>query len=129
MSNSKPVSSTMSTSTKLSSLDGPTFKDFSLYRSVVRSLQYLVFTRPNISFVVNKVCQFMHFPMVLHWQAVKHILRYLRLTSSYVIHFSLIYAFQLQAFSEADWAGCPMIRSPQVAFVSFLALTWFLGAP
>jgi histone deacetylase 1/2 len=34
-------------------------EDSSRYRSVVGSLQYLTHTRPDISFAVNKVCQFL----------------------------------------------------------------------
>lgn len=43
----------------------------SLYQLVVGGLQYVTITRPNIAYVVNKVCQFMHAPMDSHWQAVK----------------------------------------------------------
>lgn len=62
MHNAKLVSTPMSTSIKLTSFDGTSFEDSHLYRSVVGSLQYLVFTRSDISFGVNKVCQFMHCP-------------------------------------------------------------------
>lgn len=46
--------------TKLSILDGDPLPDPSEYCSVVRALQYLTWTRPDISFIVNQVCQFMH---------------------------------------------------------------------
>lgn len=51
MSQAKPVS----TSTKLSPLDGSTFEDSHLYCSVIGSLQYLAFTRLVISFAVNNM--------------------------------------------------------------------------
>lgn len=38
-----------------------------LYRSVVGALQYATFTRSEISFSVNKACQFMHIPTVTHY--------------------------------------------------------------
>jgi hypothetical protein len=47
------------------------------YRSVVAALQYLSLTRLNISFSVNRVCQYMAAPTSVHWTTVKHILRYL----------------------------------------------------
>lgn len=50
------------------------FKDPHLYRSLVGGLQYLTFTRPDISFSVNYVCQFMHNPTTFHFQLVKRIL-------------------------------------------------------
>jgi len=43
------------------------------------ALQYLTFTRPDICFAVNRVCQFMHAPT----DTVKRILRYLKGTVSY----------------------------------------------
>ena len=55
-----PESTPMSTKIKLSALEGKPFQDGELFRSVVGSLQYLSFTRPDISFAVNKVCQFLH---------------------------------------------------------------------
>ena len=43
------------------------------YRSVVGGLQYLTLTRPDISFAVNKVCQFLSQPTDVHWESVKRI--------------------------------------------------------
>jgi histone deacetylase 1/2 len=37
-------------------------EDCTQYRSVVGALQYLTLTRPDISFSVNKVCQYLHAP-------------------------------------------------------------------
>lgn len=70
----KLVTSPMAASAKLSIFDGPPFDDPTFYRSTVGSLQYLFLTRPDVSYAVNKVCQFMHTPKLPHWQAVKRIL-------------------------------------------------------
>jgi hypothetical protein len=56
----KPVTSPMSSSVTHSPYSGEAFSDPSLYLSVVGFLQYLSLTRPDLSFAVNKVCQFMH---------------------------------------------------------------------
>ena len=45
------------------------------------AIQYLTFTRPDICFVVNRVCQIMHAPTDSYEGVVKHILRYLRGTA------------------------------------------------
>jgi len=58
-------------------------QDPTLYRSVVGALQYVFITRPELSFAVNKVCQFMHCPQEHHWRAVKRILRYLAGTENH----------------------------------------------
>ena len=45
--------------------------------SLIDALQYLNFTRPNISHVVNKVCQHFNEPKFVHLKATKRILRYI----------------------------------------------------
>ncbi|GJZ08316.1 ribonuclease H-like domain-containing protein [Tanacetum coccineum] len=50
--------------------------DPTLYRSLVGSLQYLTFTRPDITYAVQQVCLYMHDPREPHFSALKRILRY-----------------------------------------------------
>lgn len=57
---------------------GSPLQDPITYRSIVGALQYCTLMRPDISFAVNKACQFMHSPIETHRQAVKRILWYLR---------------------------------------------------
>jgi hypothetical protein len=104
MTEAKPVSSPMASSSTLSAFTG--VEDPTLHRSVVGSLQYLSFTRPNLAFAVSRVCQFMHRPTKLHWQAVKRILRYLKHTISHGLLLHKTSSNSLQAYSDADWAGC-----------------------
>lgn len=63
---------------KLLNHDSPPFSDPTYYRSLVGALQYLTFTRPDIAFSVNQVCQFMRSPLEQHFAAVQRILRYLK---------------------------------------------------
>ena len=77
------------------------------YRSVVGALQYLSLTRPDISFCVNRVCQFMSSPTSIHWAAVKRILRYLHDTIDMGLCLTKSSTDLLSAFSDADWAGNP----------------------
>jgi hypothetical protein len=116
MLDAKPVSSPMSSSQKLSLFSGAAYLEPSKYRSVVGALQYLSLTRPDISFAVNKVCQFMYKPTDDHWTAVKRILRYLKFS----IHFGLLIrptkSTQLSIYFDADWAGCPDDRKSTSGF-------------
>ncbi|KAL6316990.1 hypothetical protein AAG906_026683 [Vitis piasezkii] len=48
-----------------------------LYRSTIGVLQYATITRSDITYSVNRVCQFMQAPLIANWKAVKRILRYL----------------------------------------------------
>ena len=62
----KDVSTPLSTTTSLHLVDGTAAVDSTKFRRVIGSLQYLSLTRPDISFVVNKLSQFMHKPTATH---------------------------------------------------------------
>ena len=62
----KDVSTPLSTTTFLHLVDGTNTIDSTKFRRVIGSLQYLSLTRPDISFVVNKLSQFMHKPTATH---------------------------------------------------------------
>ena len=66
MSGAKDVSTPLSTTQTLQLLDGTAAMDSSEFRRILGSLQYLSLTRPDISFVVNKLFQFMHKPTSTH---------------------------------------------------------------
>ena len=105
MTDAKPVSTPMATAPKLSASSGTLLSDPTVYRSTVGSLQYLAFTRPDISYAVNRLSQYMHKPTTDHWQAAKRVLRYLAGTTSHGLYFSRNNVSSLHAFSDADWAG------------------------
>lgn len=89
---------------KLSKEEGEPTVDGKLYRSVVGALQYVTITRPELSFSVNKVSQYMACPLDTHWKAVKRILRYLSGTIDYGLQIKAS-DFKLCGFSDSDWAS------------------------
>ncbi|XP_048420288.1 uncharacterized mitochondrial protein AtMg00810-like [Pyrus x bretschneideri] len=115
----KPISTPVSSGQKLSAHWGELYDKPEVYRSVVGALQYLTITRPDLSYAVNQVCQFMHAPKTTHWMAVKQILRYLKATHTH----GLLYKpgpTQLSAFSDADYAGNPDTRHSTNGFCIYL---------
>lgn len=76
----KPISTPVIAGSKLSTHDGDLLPDAASYHSIVGALQYLTMTRPDITYVVNQVFQFIHAPKHPHLAAVKRILRYLKCT-------------------------------------------------
>nr|GEX84694.1 ribonuclease H-like domain-containing protein [Tanacetum cinerariifolium] len=56
--------------------DGDPLSDPTLYRSLAGSIQYLTFTRPDISYAVQKVCLYMHDPWEPPFSTLKRILRF-----------------------------------------------------
>jgi hypothetical protein len=68
---------------------------------------YLVNTRPNIFYVVNHMSQVMVKPTKLFWKVGKHVLRYLRGTSEYVLWYRQTDEVKLHGFTDADWESIP----------------------
>jgi histone deacetylase 1/2 len=93
--------------------------DNTQYRSIIGALQYLTLTRPDISFSVNKVCQFLHAPTTSHWTTAKYILRYIKGTLKVGLTFQRSSSSLLSAFSDADLAGCLDDRRSTGGFAVF----------
>jgi hypothetical protein len=59
------------------------------YSQIIGSLMYLASAmRPNISFAVSKLSRFISNPADDHWRALERVMRYLKDTSNYEIHYS-----------------------------------------
>jgi histone deacetylase 1/2 len=117
----KPLNTPLSPSEKLSVETGTKLgvQDSTTYRSLVGALQYLTLTRPNLSFPVNKVCQF-HAPTTEHWTTVKRILRYVKRTLGYGLKIQKSPSMTVSAFFDADWAGSIDDRRSTSGFCVFL---------
>jgi hypothetical protein len=59
------------------------------YRNIVGALQYLTLTWPDLSYVVQQVCLYMHTPREPHLALVKHILRYVKWTLDFGLHIGI----------------------------------------
>ena len=118
--NASPVDTPMEVNVKLRRDEGELLQDPTFYRKLVGSLIYLTITRPNISFVVHTVSKFMQNPRHFHLSAVQQIIRYLLATSKRGLFFPTGATIQLQAYSDADWAGCPDTRKSTTGWCMFL---------
>lgn len=74
----------------------------SLFGSAIGALQYLTNTRLDISFLVNKLSQFLNKPTVMHWQSLKQILRYLKGSLNYSLQIKLAHFLLLNGYSDAE---------------------------
>lgn len=99
----------MDSKSKLSATDG--------------ALQYLTMTRPDLAYVVQQVCFFMHAPREPHLALVKRILRYVKGTLSSGLHIDTGPVDTLIAYSDADWAGCPDSRRSTSGYCVYLGDT------
>ena len=78
MSQCEPVSTPIATSGKLCADAGSPCDDPTLYCSLASALQYLTFTRPDISYAVQQVCLHIHDPRAEHMGAIHRILQYIQ---------------------------------------------------
>ncbi|GJU07609.1 putative ribonuclease H-like domain-containing protein [Tanacetum coccineum] len=84
--------------------------DVHLYRSMIGSLMYLTASRPDIMFVVCACARFQVTPKVSHLNAMKRIFRYLKGQSKLGLWYPRDSPFNLEAFSDSDYAGASLDR-------------------
>uniref|UniRef100_A0A803NRV5 Reverse transcriptase Ty1/copia-type domain-containing protein n=1 Tax=Cannabis sativa TaxID=3483 RepID=A0A803NRV5_CANSA len=92
----------MTSGLRLSAQQGDPVEDVQMYRWIVGALQYLTIARPELSFNVNKVCQFMQKPLTTHWMAIKQILRYIKGTLEMGLHLTKPMSYDLTAYCDAN---------------------------
>ncbi|XP_022024174.1 uncharacterized mitochondrial protein AtMg00810-like [Helianthus annuus] len=109
MQSCNPVATPVDTNAKLGA-SGDVFHDPTLYCSHAGALQYLTFTRPDITYAVQQVCMHMHPPTQSHWNALKRIIQYIKGTYLFGITLGCYFTPSLTAYTDADWAGCPDTR-------------------
>lgn len=105
MDNCKPYSTPCKPHQSVLAAEGELLPDPTIYRSLVGALQYLTFTRLDIAFVVNNVCQFMNAPINIHFSLVKRIIKFLHGTMKCRLHFSSGTGMEISGYSDSDWAA------------------------
>jgi len=123
MDGARDVTTPLSTSFSLQLDDGSSSVDSIEYCQVIGALQYLSLTRPDISFAVNKLSQFMHHLTQTHWTTTKRLLRYLKNTIFHSVTISNTSSTTLTCFSDVDWAGNLDDRKSTSAYLLFLGNT------
>ena len=63
----KPCSTPMAPNVQLTK-EGELFEDLERYRRLIRKLNYLIVTHPNIAYSVSVMSQYMSSPTVSHWE-------------------------------------------------------------
>uniref|UniRef100_A0A7N2MIJ2 Retrovirus-related Pol polyprotein from transposon TNT 1-94 n=1 Tax=Quercus lobata TaxID=97700 RepID=A0A7N2MIJ2_QUELO len=120
LTDSKTVDTPVELNAHLTPSGGKPLFNPSLYRRLVGSLVYLTVTRPDISYAVHQVSQYLSAPRSTHYAAVLRILRYLKGTLFHGLFYSAQSPLVLHAFSDADWAGDPTDRRSTTGYCFLL---------
>ncbi|MBW0479544.1 hypothetical protein O181_019259 [Austropuccinia psidii MF-1] len=90
--------------------------DKTMYQRAIGYLNYLSqHTRPDLVYTVNQLARFSTKPNVNHWNALKHVFRYIKGTADWGIHYqSRIKADEskpvLEGWADSDYANCSVDR-------------------
>ena len=116
----RTVVTPMELNVQLCASDGDPFPNPTRYRHLVGSLVYLAVTRPDISYPVHILSQFVSAPTSVHYSHLLRVLRYLRGMISQRLFFPRSSSLELQAYSDATWASDPSDRRSLSAYCVFL---------
>lgn len=73
------------------------------YSRIIGSLMYLMScTRPDIAYVVSRLSRYTSNPSTEHWKSITRLLRYLRYTREYGLHYTR-YPAVIEGYSDANW--------------------------
>ena len=101
----RPTSAHMDPNLKLSTESEELLSDAFVYQRLVGCFIYLTNTRPDITFVVSVVSQFMHALRTSHVDTVHHILRYLETCPSLGLFYTAKVQDEVLCFTDADYVG------------------------
>ncbi|XP_070014469.1 uncharacterized mitochondrial protein AtMg00240-like [Nicotiana sylvestris] len=132
----KPVTTLMELNHKLTTVDydnhvGSTgdriLEDAGSYQKLIGRLLYLTITRPDISFDVQVLSQFMQNPKQSHMDAALRVVRCIKGSPGLGILLKKGETYNLIVFCDSDWAACPNTRRSTTWYIVKLGdslLSW-----
>jgi hypothetical protein len=117
---SKPASTPLDPSTKLSQDSSAAFEDVEGYKRLIGKLLYLTTTRPDISFVVQQLSQYLSSHTITHYDTAWRVVRYLKGSPGRGLFFPRASNLQILGFADADWANCTDTRRSTSGYYFFL---------
>lgn len=116
----KPASSPLEQNHRLALVNGAILTDPEQYRRLVGRLIYLTISRPELSYSVHVLAQFMQCPRQEHWEAATRVVRYLKSNPGQGIFLRSDSDLKLYAYCDSDWASCPLTRRSLTGYFVFL---------
>lgn len=106
----KPAATPLEQQHKLDLADGPVMDEPAQYRRLVGRLLYLLATRPDLTYAVHVLSQFMQNPRVVHWESALRVVRYLKGTPGQGILLRADSDLKMRGWSDSDWGSCRLSR-------------------
>ncbi|XP_062099780.1 uncharacterized mitochondrial protein AtMg00810-like [Humulus lupulus] len=105
---------------KLSEDEGEVLEDPLVYRRIIGNLQYLTITRPDLSYSVNKLCQFLIAPRLPHLKVAQRLLQYVKTCLAQGLLFPASSEVKMRAYTDLYWEACQETRRSTSSFCIFL---------
>ncbi|MCO5573998.1 hypothetical protein L7F22_027776 [Adiantum nelumboides] len=94
-----------------------------MYRRTLGSLIYMTISRPNLSYAIGLVSQFMQLPRKPYLDVVRRIMRYLRATLDYALFYDASTQVQTHGYTNFDWVGADI----KTRLGRVLTFSWLLA--
>ncbi|GJU49714.1 uncharacterized mitochondrial protein-like protein [Tanacetum coccineum] len=120
----KPSAFPMEQNLRLGKCETDKQVDGNQYRRLIGRLLYLQATRPDITYTVNILSQFVGDLRQSHIDATGRLFGYLKATQGQGILIPKGGGINLTAYSDSDWLGCPITRRSRTCYLLLLG-----GAP
>lgn len=126
----KPVDTPLPENTTLNHIESAgdcALKNIGNYQKLVGKLIYLTHTRPDISYAVHCLSQYMHAPLESYLDAALRVLRFLKGSPGNGVQINKNGSLKLRAYADSDWARCPVTRKSVSGYCVFLGdslVTW-----
>ncbi|GKD37788.1 uncharacterized mitochondrial protein-like protein [Tanacetum coccineum] len=120
----KPSAFPMEQNLRLGKCETDKQVDGNQYRRLIGRLLYLQAIRPDITYTVNILSQFVGDPRQSHMDAADRLLGYLKATPGQGILISKGGGINLTAYRDSDWLGCLIMRRSRTCYLLLLG-----GAP
>nr|XP_018624410.1 uncharacterized mitochondrial protein AtMg00810-like [Nicotiana tomentosiformis] len=136
---SKPKETPVEQSLKLTNTEFDTYtntnkgdellEDMGSYQRLIGKFLYLIIARPDISYAMQSLSQFMHAHKKSHYEEALHVVKYIKKRPWMRMLMSSDSNEEIKVFCDSDWASCPMSRKSVTGYYIKLGSSTISGKP